>query len=226
MQFRPLNDQVLIKVTDEPELRLPGSTLYIPGAKRDQHVIGEVVAIGPGRWLGGRRVAPVVKRGRLRATTDATPAVRESDATLIIVGTPVDSQKRPDMTQVARAAEAVAGGPDTSRKPAPAAARSAFAPLPAPPGPAVSPSARILTSPPLTGNPLTSMPASSLASSLQETSPVVRASSPPKPPPSSPSTSAPWTSSLLAAPSPFPVVVPPSAASTSTPPSACPSVLP
>ena len=55
------------------------------------------------------RVSSVVGEGKLRATTDITCAVKESDVTLMIVPTPVTEEKKPDLGFI------VSAGRDVSR---------------------------------------------------------------------------------------------------------------
>lgn len=51
--------------------------------------------------------AEMVQTGRLRATTDVTDAVRQSDISLLCVGTPTSSGGGPDMTFVRRVSEQI-----------------------------------------------------------------------------------------------------------------------
>lgn len=56
----------------------------------------------------GDRVAENVKAGRLAATTDVAAACQGADCVLLIVPTPVDETKRPDLSFVRSAAQAAA----------------------------------------------------------------------------------------------------------------------
>lgn len=52
----------------------------------------------------------VVKLGRLKTSTNATHAVRQCDVVIVCVQTPLDSQRKPDLTYLKRACEDVAQG--------------------------------------------------------------------------------------------------------------------
>ena len=56
------------------------------------------------------QVAEAVQAGRFRATTDVTEACRQGDAVLLIVPTPVDASKQPDLSYVRSASESAAKG--------------------------------------------------------------------------------------------------------------------
>ena len=56
------------------------------------------------------QVAGAVKAGRFTATTDVVEACRQGDAVLLIVPTPVDASKQPDLSFVRSASEAAAKG--------------------------------------------------------------------------------------------------------------------
>lgn len=56
------------------------------------------------------QVAAAVKAGRFRATTDVTKACADGDAVLLIVPTPVDATKQPDLSYVRAASEAAGRG--------------------------------------------------------------------------------------------------------------------
>ena len=85
---------------------------HVEGADLDRR---KVAAIGAGRSpladLGlDADVAAAVKAGRLTATTDSVAACRASDIVLLIVPTPVDAAKRPDLSFVAAASRSAAKG--------------------------------------------------------------------------------------------------------------------
>ena len=61
MKVVPLNDRVLVKRVAEEEKTAGG--LYIPDSAKEKPARGKVVAVGPGRFEGGERVAPQVKKG-------------------------------------------------------------------------------------------------------------------------------------------------------------------
>jgi UDP-N-acetyl-D-mannosaminuronic acid dehydrogenase len=52
-------------------------------------------------------VREVVSNGSLRATTDTDSVVRDSDVVLVVVQTPIDSQKKPDLTAIKSAISTV-----------------------------------------------------------------------------------------------------------------------
>ncbi len=52
----------------------------------------------------------VVSSGRLRASTESIGVVEESDAVVVCVQTPIDDQRRPDLTYLKRACDEVAQG--------------------------------------------------------------------------------------------------------------------
>ncbi len=56
------------------------------------------------------RVARVVARGKLRASTDTAKATKDSDVIIITVPTPVTPDKRPDLSYVIAAGSAIAEG--------------------------------------------------------------------------------------------------------------------
>ncbi|MEM3641845.1 MAG: NAD(P)-binding domain-containing protein, partial [Candidatus Bathyarchaeia archaeon] len=56
----------------------------------------------------GELVERVVKKGNLRATTDVSGAVGNSDAIVVCVPTPVDEQKVPDYSAIEKACKATA----------------------------------------------------------------------------------------------------------------------
>jgi len=55
-------------------------------------------------------IETVVKKGKLKATTDSVQAVREADMAIICVQTPVTEDKKPNLTYLQTACEAVAKG--------------------------------------------------------------------------------------------------------------------
>jgi chaperonin GroES len=62
MQFRPLQDRVLVRRVEEEEKTAGG--IIIPDTAKEKPVQGEVVAVGPGVHDGsGKLVPPGVKKG-------------------------------------------------------------------------------------------------------------------------------------------------------------------
>lgn len=60
--LKPLGDRVVIKVIEEEE-KTPGG-IVLPDTAKEKPIVGEVVAVGPGRTLdNGQKVAPEVKKG-------------------------------------------------------------------------------------------------------------------------------------------------------------------
>lgn len=61
MQFKPMNDRVLVKRTEESD-KLP-SGLYIPDSAKKKPIRGKIVAIGNGKLLDGKIYPLDVKTG-------------------------------------------------------------------------------------------------------------------------------------------------------------------
>lgn len=62
MTFKPLSDRVLVKPTAAEEKTRGG--LYIPDTAKEKPVVGEVVAVGPGRKGDDGKIIPTeVKPG-------------------------------------------------------------------------------------------------------------------------------------------------------------------
>ncbi|MCL6581689.1 MAG: co-chaperone GroES [Firmicutes bacterium] len=60
--LKPLGDRIVVKVIEEEE-RTPGG-IVLPDTAKEKPIVGEVVAVGPGRMLdNGQRVALEVKVG-------------------------------------------------------------------------------------------------------------------------------------------------------------------
>jgi len=57
----PLADRVVIKPLEEAEQMRGG--LYIPDTAKEKPQQGEILAVGPGRYEEGKRIAPDVKVG-------------------------------------------------------------------------------------------------------------------------------------------------------------------
>lgn len=62
MKFKPLHDQIVVKRKEE-ELKTSGG-LYIPDTAKEKSIQGEVLAVGPGRYLETGELLPLtVKAG-------------------------------------------------------------------------------------------------------------------------------------------------------------------
>lgn len=56
MRLKPMNDLLVVKLqAEEEEIR----GIFIPGTARERSRIGEVLAVGPGRFLEGHTRKPV-----------------------------------------------------------------------------------------------------------------------------------------------------------------------
>lgn len=99
-----------------------GLPLACQFASMGEHVIGadiddlvvELVSAGkepfPGEEGLGDRLADVVGRGLLTATTDTTAAVAKSDTVVVVVPVVVDEHARPDLRGIDSATNAIAAG--------------------------------------------------------------------------------------------------------------------
>jgi chaperonin GroES len=61
-RFRPLQDRVIVKRTEEKEERSAGG-IIIPDTAKEKPQEGKVVAVGPGRREDGKVLAPDVRVG-------------------------------------------------------------------------------------------------------------------------------------------------------------------
>ena len=61
LKVHPLADRVAIRPLEETEQMRGG--LYIPDTAKEKPQQGEIIAVGPGRWEKGERVAMEVKVG-------------------------------------------------------------------------------------------------------------------------------------------------------------------
>ncbi|HVO34942.1 MAG TPA: co-chaperone GroES [Gemmatimonadales bacterium] len=61
MKVHPLADRVAIRPLEETEQMRGG--LYIPDTAKEKPQQGEIIAVGPGRWEKGERVAMELKVG-------------------------------------------------------------------------------------------------------------------------------------------------------------------
>ena len=80
----PLADRVVIKPLDDAETMRGG--LYIPDTAKEKPQQGEIIAVGPGRWEDGKRIAPDVKPGDrvLYGKYSGTEVTVEGDQYLIL----------------------------------------------------------------------------------------------------------------------------------------------
>ena len=49
--IKPRNDRVLIRRIDEPEQKI--GLLYVPQVAQKKAIKGEIIAVGPGKWIPG-----------------------------------------------------------------------------------------------------------------------------------------------------------------------------
>ncbi len=63
LKIRPLKDRIVVKPLEEDE-KTPGG-LYLPDTAKEKPIKGEVVAVGPGKFIEskGDRVPPPLKPG-------------------------------------------------------------------------------------------------------------------------------------------------------------------
>lgn len=61
MNITPLENRVVIERLEEEHLSAGG--IVIPDTAKEKPVQGKVLAVGPGKWVDGARVAPEVKEG-------------------------------------------------------------------------------------------------------------------------------------------------------------------
>ncbi|TCO67668.1 co-chaperone GroES [Caldanaerobacter subterraneus] len=61
MRLKPLGDRVVVKVIQSEEVTKGG--VILPGTAKEKPQQGEVVAVGPGQYIDGKRVEPEVKVG-------------------------------------------------------------------------------------------------------------------------------------------------------------------
>ncbi len=62
MKLKPLGDRIVVKPTDEDEVRT-ASGLVIPDTAKEKPQQGEVLAVGPGEYKDGERIPLDVKVG-------------------------------------------------------------------------------------------------------------------------------------------------------------------
>ena len=84
VRIQPLEDRVVIMPSDEAETMRGG--LYIPDTAKEKPTQGEVIAVGPGRFEKGARVAMDLKVGDkvIYGKYSGTPFTVEGDEVIII----------------------------------------------------------------------------------------------------------------------------------------------
>lgn len=96
----PLFDRVLLRPVEEGELTASGR-LFKPDIAREKPQMGDVVAVGPGRFEGGALVAPVLRKGQrvlygkyagTDVDVDGVPhlVMRESDVLAVVSSVEVE----------------------------------------------------------------------------------------------------------------------------------------
>lgn len=58
--FKPLDDRILVKVEQKVQ---PKSSLFMPTQVEDKVTSGEVIAMGPGKYVRNKLVPPVLQIG-------------------------------------------------------------------------------------------------------------------------------------------------------------------
>ena len=83
-KITPLEDRVVIAPSDETETMRGG--LYIPDTAKEKPTMGEVIAVGPGRFEKGARVPMDVKVGDkvVYGKYSGTPYTIDGDEVMII----------------------------------------------------------------------------------------------------------------------------------------------
>src|ERR1051325_1773784 len=84
LKIHPLEDRVVVMPDDEAETMRGG--LYIPDTAKEKPTQGEVLAVGPGRFEKGARVAMEVKVGDkvLYGKSSGTNITREGEGVVIV----------------------------------------------------------------------------------------------------------------------------------------------
>lgn len=84
MKLQPTEDRVVIMPTDEAEAMRGG--LYIPDTAKEKPTQGDVIAVGPGRFEKGARVAMDLKVGDtvIYGKYSGTPFTLDGDEVIII----------------------------------------------------------------------------------------------------------------------------------------------
>ena len=84
LKLQPLEDRVVIQPSDEAESMRGG--LYIPDTSKEKPTQGEVIAVGPGRFEKGARVAMDLKVGDkvIYGKYSGTPFTLDGDEVIII----------------------------------------------------------------------------------------------------------------------------------------------
>ena len=84
LKIHPLEDRVVILPSDEAETMRGG--LYIPDTAKEKPTIGEVIAVGPGRFEKGERVKMELAVGDkvIYGKYSGTPYTVDGDEVIII----------------------------------------------------------------------------------------------------------------------------------------------
>ena len=84
LKLQPLEDRVVIQPSDEAESMRGG--LYIPDTAKEKPTQGEVIAVGPGRFEKGARVAMDLKVGdkAIYGKYSGEPFTLDGDEVIII----------------------------------------------------------------------------------------------------------------------------------------------
>jgi chaperonin GroES len=61
MNVKPLSDRILVRRIEEAEMKRGG--IIIPDTAKEKPQQGEVIAVGPGKYEDGKRIALDVKKG-------------------------------------------------------------------------------------------------------------------------------------------------------------------
>jgi len=84
LKIQPLEDRVVIMPSDEAETMRGG--LYIPDTAKEKPTMGEVIAVGPGRFEKGERVKMELSVGDkvIYGKYSGTPYTVDGDEVIII----------------------------------------------------------------------------------------------------------------------------------------------
>ncbi len=86
MKVKPLNDRVLLKRIEQPKEQKKGG-IIIPDTAKEKPMEGKVIAVGPGRFKEGKRIALEVKAGdRVLFGKYAGTEIKIEDVEHVILG--------------------------------------------------------------------------------------------------------------------------------------------